>query len=36
MAKGIDHGVVKELLCNSDHRVLQFNILITIIKGHQE
>lgn len=36
MAEEIDHGIVKELFCNSDHRVLQFSILRTIIKGHQE
>lgn len=36
MAEEIDHRVVKELFCNSGHRVLGFSILRTIIKGHQE
>lgn len=30
-------GIIEQsLLCNSDHRVLQFNALRIIIEGHQE
>lgn len=33
MAAGIDHGIVKELLCNSGYSVLEFNTLRIIVKG---